>query len=115
MDFVDAKGMTAISRCAEPLCQCIGIHRTGYNVTKVAAAVDKELKAYDVPEGYTIEMAGEDETIRESMTELMKMLLLAGRIYLPDHGGTVPVAAVTVYRHVHDSSERLQEDFWVCC
>ena len=78
VDFVDAKGMTAISRDAQSRYVSVSASiAQGYNVTKVAAAVDKELKAYDVPEGYTIEMAGEDETIRESMTELMKMLLLA--------------------------------------
>ncbi|MCH1984294.1 efflux RND transporter permease subunit [Ruminococcus sp. OA3] len=78
VDFVNAKGMTAISRDAQS--RYISVSASiadGYNVTKVAAAVDKELKSYDAPEGYTIEMAGEDETIRESMTELMKMLLLA--------------------------------------
>ncbi len=78
VDFVDAQGMTAISRDGQS--RYINVSASiadGYNVTKVAADVEKELKAYELPEGYTMEMAGEDETIRESMTELMKMLLLA--------------------------------------
>lgn len=35
------------------------------------------LKDYKAPEGYELTMAGEDETIMESMTELLKMLGLA--------------------------------------
>ena len=35
------------------------------------------MKKLDIPNGYEVRMAGEDETIRESMTELMKMLGLA--------------------------------------
>lgn len=48
-----------------------------HNVTLVSNEVQKKLESLDVPEGYEIEMAGEDETIRESMGQMLLMLLLA--------------------------------------
>ena len=35
------------------------------------------LENYELPKGYSLEMAGEDQTINEAMTEVVKMLLLA--------------------------------------
>ena len=49
----------------------------GDNIGIVSNRVKKELKAYEVPEGYEVEMTGEDATINEAMTELFKMLGLA--------------------------------------
>ncbi|MBE5878588.1 MAG: acriflavin resistance protein [Lachnospiraceae bacterium] len=49
----------------------------GYNVTKVSNEVQKALANYALPEGYTIEMAGEDEMIMEAIGQLGLMLLLA--------------------------------------
>ena len=48
-----------------------------HNVTLVGNQVQKQIDKLDVPEGYNIEMAGEDETINESMSQLLLMLLLA--------------------------------------
>ncbi|MCM1284450.1 MAG: efflux RND transporter permease subunit [Muribaculaceae bacterium] len=48
-----------------------------HNVTLVADAVQEELDRLDIPEGYTVEMAGEDETIGEAMSQLVLMLVLA--------------------------------------
>ncbi|MCQ2500834.1 MAG: efflux RND transporter permease subunit [Lachnospiraceae bacterium] len=48
-----------------------------YNVTLVADAVQKELDAYSIPDGYTAEMAGEDTTIKDAMNDVMLMLALA--------------------------------------
>ena len=45
-------------------------------------------------------MEGEDETINESMSQLVLMLVLAVIFYLSYHGGAVPVIAFTVYYHV---------------
>lgn len=47
------------------------------NIGLVSGRVEKALKNYKLPDGYTIEMKGEDETINETMTELFKMLGLA--------------------------------------
>lgn len=49
----------------------------GYNVGLVGDKVQKAVDGYDLPEGYTIEMTGEDESINEAMEQLMLMLLLA--------------------------------------
>ena len=48
-----------------------------HNVTLVSNEVQKKLDALEIPEGYEIEMAGEDETIKESMEQMLLMLLLA--------------------------------------
>lgn len=47
-----------------------------YNIGLVSNEVKDVLDEYKAPEGYTIEMAGEDETINESMEQLVLMLLL---------------------------------------
>ena len=51
--------------------------KDGDNIGLVSNRIKKALKSYDLPEGYEIEMTGEDETINESMKELFKMLALA--------------------------------------
>lgn len=48
-----------------------------HNVTLISNEVQKKLDALDIPEGYEIEMAGEDKTINESMSQMLLMLLLA--------------------------------------
>lgn len=50
---------------------------SGYNVGLVGNDVQKKLDKYEVPDGYSVEMIGEDETIQEAMTEVMKMMGLA--------------------------------------
>ena len=47
------------------------------NIGLVSSRVEKAMKTYELPDGYTAEMQGEDETIRETMVELLKMLALA--------------------------------------
>ena len=46
-------------------------------VTLVANALMKELNKIDLPEGYSIEMTGEDEMIADAMQQLYLMLILA--------------------------------------
>jgi HAE1 family hydrophobic/amphiphilic exporter-1 len=48
-----------------------------HNVTLISNEVQKAIDKLDIPEGYSVEMAGEDETINESMQQLMLMMLLA--------------------------------------
>ena len=48
-----------------------------HNVTLVANALMKELNKIDLPEGYSIEMTGEDEMIADAMQQLYLMLILA--------------------------------------
>ena len=49
----------------------------GYNVSLVTADVQRALEDYSLPAGLSIEFAGENETIMESIFELLKMLLMA--------------------------------------
>ena len=59
----------------------------------------KELNKIDLPEGYSIEMTGEDEMIADAMQQLYLMLILAVVfIYL------IMVISVYVDHHVHDSA-----------
>ena len=48
-----------------------------HNVTLVSNEVKEKIAQMDIPEGYEIEMAGEDETINEAMSQMVLMLLLA--------------------------------------
>lgn len=49
----------------------------GYNVGLVSRALQKQLNGYEMPEGYTMELKGENETIQDAMGQVMLMLLLA--------------------------------------
>lgn len=49
----------------------------GYNVGLVAEDVEEALKGYEVPNGYTLEMSGENETINDAMEQVYLMLVLA--------------------------------------
>lgn len=49
----------------------------GYNIGLVSDAVEKALEDYELPDGYTIEMTGENETITDAMQQLYLMLILA--------------------------------------
>lgn len=48
-----------------------------HNIGFVSREVEKELDKYNVPEGYNIEIAGENETINETMGDLILMITLA--------------------------------------
>lgn len=48
-----------------------------HNVTLVSDVLQEKLDQLELPEGYSIEMAGEDETIKESMSQLLLMAVLA--------------------------------------
>lgn len=48
-----------------------------HNVTLVSNDLQEKLAEYDLPEGYSIEMAGEDEMIMDAMEQLVLMLILA--------------------------------------
>lgn len=48
----------------------------GHNIGLVSQELNKKLKGYEPPAGYTIEVAGENETINESLFQLVQMILL---------------------------------------
>lgn len=76
--FEDGEGLQAISRDAQSRYINVSAEvAEDDNVGLVSSRIQKELSKYRIPEGYTVEMTGEDETIRETMVELLKMLALA--------------------------------------
>lgn len=50
---------------------------SNHNVGLVSNEIDKKIDNYSLPEGYTIEVAGEKESIDSAFTDLIKMILLA--------------------------------------
>ena len=48
-----------------------------HNVTLVSDKVQEKIDQMEVPEGYSISMAGEDETINDAMSQMVLMLILA--------------------------------------
>ena len=48
-----------------------------HNVTLISNALQKKIDKLDIPDGYLVEMTGEDETISDSMSQLVLMLVLA--------------------------------------
>lgn len=49
----------------------------GYNVGLVSAEVESAIAEYEMPNGYTLVMSGENETINDAMEQVFLMLLLA--------------------------------------
>lgn len=48
-----------------------------HNIGLVSRELEKKLADYELPEGYIVEIAGENETINSAMTDLVKMIALA--------------------------------------
>ena len=48
-----------------------------HNVGLVSREIQKQLDRYECPEGYSLEMAGEDENINDALSQLQLMLVLA--------------------------------------
>lgn len=77
-EFVDTKSPDSIQRDNQSRYLMVSaVVSDGYNVGILGKEVSDQLKKYQVPEGYSVEMTGEDETIQEAMTEMLKMLGLA--------------------------------------
>lgn len=76
--FEEHQGMDSISRDSQT--RYIGVSATiaeGYNVGLVSEDVDKALENYELPDGYSLVFAGENEMIMDAMEQLLLMLLLA--------------------------------------
>lgn len=78
VDFEDTQGVASIQRDAQSryLTVSAGVDDS-HNVTLVSNEIKEKLNAYEMPEGYSWKMTGEDETISSSMDDLLLMLLLA--------------------------------------
>ncbi len=76
--FEEGEGLQAISRDAQSRYINVSAEVSeDDNIGLVSNRIQKELNKYRIPDGYTVKMTGEDETIRETMIELLKMLALA--------------------------------------
>ena len=51
--------------------------KEGYNTVLLSRDIEKQLKDYDIPDGYTIDIAGETESTNEMMQQMLLMIGLA--------------------------------------
>lgn len=76
--FETVEGLTSIQRDDQTrYLQVSASIADGYNVGIVSADVQEALADYELPEGYSLEFTGENETINEAIQQLMLMLILA--------------------------------------
>lgn len=75
--FTDDTGLASIRRDAQQryISVSSGIDET-HNATLVAREFKNVLKDYELPDGYTLEFSGEDESTQEAVQELVKLLAL---------------------------------------
>lgn len=77
-EFTDMTAMNTINRLEQSRYVTVSAAlEDGYNIGKVSAVLEDRMKAYEVPEGYSIVYSGENETINDAMEQVMLMLLLA--------------------------------------
>ena len=76
--FEEMESLTSISRDGQERYITVSAAiAEGHNVGLVGSELEKALESYEPPEGYSLEMTGENETINEAMEQLMLMLVLA--------------------------------------
>jgi multidrug efflux pump subunit AcrB len=76
--FEMAKTLDAINRSEQTRYLTVSASiEEGHNVGIVSSEVEKKVSKMDVPAGYRIEFAGENETINEALGQIGLMLLLA--------------------------------------
>ena len=74
----DSKGLASINK--ENLEKYIAVKATvldGYNATLLSRDIQKLIDKYDIPDGYTIKVAGESETNNEMVKSMLTMIGLA--------------------------------------
>jgi len=80
--FEDGSGLDTIRRVDQS--RSMKINATiedDANITLVSDAVNAMLEQYELPEGYTYEMSGEDQMIRDSFKDMILMIVL-GMIFM---------------------------------
>lgn len=77
-DFQDGTGPSSIQRNAQERYVSVssGI-ASGHNIGLVGNEIQKQLDQYEIPEGYSIQIAGENEMIDDALSQVLLMLLLA--------------------------------------
>ena len=82
----------------------------GYNSTLVGRKVQEKLDSYEVPKGYTVEMAGSTTDVNNMISQMMQMMLLG--FVLIYHGCTVPESVVPVYRYLYGAAGLYRRFSW---
>lgn len=76
-DVVETETMSAIDRDNQRRYLTVSAEiADGYNVSLVTQEAQKVLKTYELPAGVTMEFSGENETIMESISQLILMIIL---------------------------------------
>lgn len=74
----DAEGLSAIQRVNQQRVVTAGCDvDSAHNVSLVSRELQKKLDAYEVPEGYSIEIQGESEMISSAMRDMVFLVLVA--------------------------------------
>ncbi len=77
-EFTETAELSSILRDAQNrYIQVTASIEDGYNIGLVGNEIRDRLSKYDVPEGYSVQMKGEDENINDAIKQMTKMLLLA--------------------------------------
>ncbi len=77
-DFEERQSLNAISRENQSRVLTVTASLAeGYNISLVSQEAEKALADYQAPEGVSLKMAGENETIMEAMVQLAEMAALA--------------------------------------
>ncbi|MBR1506959.1 MAG: efflux RND transporter permease subunit [Eubacterium sp.] len=76
--FVETEELSTIYRDSQTRFITVsGTLKEGYNIGLVGNDVRNAIKNVEIPEGYALEMSGEDQAINEAMEQVLLMLLLA--------------------------------------
>ncbi len=74
----DANSIASISRTNQARRMTVSAStKDGYNTTLLSREVEELLEDYEVPDGYTVKIAGEVESIKEMMGDMVLMIALA--------------------------------------
>ncbi len=77
-DVKESQSLSSISRTNQTRYVTVSaLVKDGYVTTNVANEVEKVLKDFSLPDGYSIEYNGENETVMEAMGQVMLMMVLA--------------------------------------
>lgn len=76
--ITESDSMNSISRTNQSrYISVTGDIRTGYNIGLLSREIEQKLDQLEVPEGYSVQIAGQQELITTSMKDLTNMLILA--------------------------------------
>ncbi len=76
-EVIETTGFSSISREGQQRYLTVSAKlKDGYNIGLVSQNVESALEDYEAPAGYELVYGGENETITESMSQLVKMILL---------------------------------------